>query len=235
MGYRVRRTEIFANIEPELFIPKKAYFKEIAQQGFPASINMMSIALGIFIITYFISKFGNDSVAAYGIATRIEQIALLPTIGLNIAVLTIVGQNFGADRLDRVKEAYRKNLKYGIVIMSIGMVWIFLLSDQLMTLFTKDLPVIAIGSEYLKIATAIFNSYVLMNVSVAVWQGLKKPMFAIWIGLYRQVVLPVILFTILADFLGFELRGIWWGLVGINWSAAIISVFFTLRKLRSIS
>lgn len=235
MAYRVKQTELFAKIESELFIPKKAYFKEIAQQGFPASINMMSIALGIFIITYFISKFGNDSVAAYGIATRIEQIALLPTIGLNIAVLTIVGQNFGADRIDRIKEAYQKNLKYGIIIMSFGMVWIFLLSDQLMILFTKDLPVIAIGSEYLKIATAIFNSYVLMNVSVAVWQGLKKPMFAIWIGLYRQVLLPVILFTILADFLGFELLGIWWGLVGINWSAAIISVFFTLRKLRSIS
>ena len=235
MGYRVRRTELFALIEPELFRPRKQYFKEIAEQGFPASINMMSIAIGIFIITWFVSRFGDDSVAAYGIATRVEQIALLPTIGLNIAALTIVGQNFGAGHIDRVKEAYRKNLKYGILIMSIGMVWVFLLSDHLVGLFTEDEPVIGIGTQYLKIATVIFNSYVLMNVSIAVLQGLKKPMFAIWLGLYRQVIMPITVFSLFAEVLEFGLPGIWWGIAGINWSAAIISVVFTLRKLKKVS
>lgn len=235
MGYRVRRTELIALIEPELFRPQKKYFKEISEQGFPASLNMMSVAIGIFIITWFISRFGNDGVAAYGIATRIEQIALLPTIGLNIAALTIVGQNFGAGHIHRVKEAYRKNLKYGVIIMSLGMVWVFLLSDHLVELFTDDKPVIAIGTQYLKIATVIFNSYVLMNVSIAVLQGLKKPMFAIWLGLYRQVVMPVAIFSLFAEVLGFGLLGIWWGIAGINWSAAIISVIFTLRKLKRIT
>jgi putative MATE family efflux protein len=235
MGYRVRQTELFARIQPELFRPRKSYFKEIAGQGFPASLNMMSIAIGIFIITYFISRFGNDGVAAYGIATRIEQIALLPTIGLNIAALTIVGQNYGAGHIERVKEAYRKNLKYGIIIMSIGMVWVFLLSGYLVRLFTDDLSVIEIGSDYLKIATVIFNSYVLMNVSVAVLQGLKKPMFAIWLGIYRQLAMPVIIFTLFADVLGFGLYGIWWGIAAINWSAGIISVYFTLKKLKTLT
>lgn len=235
LGYRVRRTELFALIEPELFRPRKQYFKEIAEQGFPASINMMSIAIGIFIITWFVSRFGDDSVAAYGIATRVEQIALLPTIGLNIAALTIVGQNFGAGHIERVKEAYRKNLKYGILIMSAGMVWVFLLSDHLVGLFTEDEPVIKIGTQYLKIATVIFNSYVLMNVSIAVLQGLKKPMFAIWLGLYRQVIMPISVFSLFAEVLGFGLPGIWWGIAGINWSAAIISVVFTLRKLKKVS
>jgi len=234
MGYRVRRTELFALIEIELFRPRKKYFKEIAEQGFPASINMMAIALGIFIITWFVARFGNDGVAAYGIATRIEQIALLPTIGLNIAVLTIVGQNFGAGHFDRVREAYRKNIKYGILIMSAGMVWVFLLSDHLMQLFTTDQAVIDIGATYLKIATVIFNSYVLMNVSVAVLQGLKKPMFAIWIGLYRQLVMPVLIFWFFANLLGLGLQGIWWGVAAINWSAALISVWFTLKKLKGM-
>lgn len=235
MGYRVRRTELFAQIQPELFLPKKSYFAEIAKQGFPASINMMTIALGIFIITYFISRFGDAGVAAYGIATRIEQIALLPTIGLNIAALTIIGQNYGAGHIDRVKEAYRKSLKYGAIIMSFGMIWVFLLSHFLVGLFTDDQHVIEIGSLYLKIAVIIFNAYVLMNISVAVLQGLKKPMFAIWIGLFRQVLLPVIMFTLLAEILGFELLGIWWGLVIINWISAIISVLFTLRKLKTLA
>ncbi len=235
MGYRVRRTELFAQIQPELFRPRRKYFAEIAGQGFPASINMMTIAVGIFIITYFITKFGDDGVAAYGIATRIEQIALLPTIGLNIAAITIVGQNFGAGRLERVKEAYRKSLIYGAVIMTIGMVWVYFFAENLVKLFTDDVPVIEIGTTYLQIATLIFNSYVLLNVSVAVLQGLKKPMFAIWIGLIRQVALPIGLFTLLAEVMGLGLIGIWWGIAIINWVSAIISVVFTVRKLKKVT
>lgn len=235
MGYRVRRTELFAQIQPELFKPQKKYFAEIAQQGFPASINMMTIAVGIFIITWFITRFGDSGVAAYGIATRIEQIALLPTIGLNIAAITIIGQNFGAGRFDRVKKAYRKSLKFGAIIMTVGMVWVFLLARNLVSLFTNDQEVIEIGTQYLQIAVLVFNSYVLLNISVAVLQGMKKPMFAIWIGLFRQVLMPVLVFYLLADLLGLELLGIWWGIAIINWVSAIISVIFTLRKLKTLS
>lgn len=235
LGYRVRRTELFALIEWQLFFPRKAYLKEIIQQGFPASFNMLTIAVGIFIITWFISSFGQDGVAAYGIATRIEQIALLPTIGLNIAALSIVGNNFGAGRMDRVIESYRKNLKYGIIVMSIGMVWVFLFSSLLMKLFTANEAVIGVGSTYLKIATLIFNAYLLLNVSIAVMQGLKMPMLAVWMGIYRQFIMPMIVLSLLAQVFEYGLIGIWWGIVAINWTAAIIAVIYTLRKLKSLS
>ncbi len=235
LGYRVRRTELFALIEWPLFLPRKAYLKEILQQGFPASFNMMTIAVGIFIITWFISRFGQDGVAAYGIATRIEQIALLPTIGLNIAALSIVGNNFGANRIDRVLETYRKNLKYGVIVMSFGMVWIFLFSGLLMQLFTNNENVIGIGSDYLKIATLIFNAYLLLNVSIAVMQGLKLPMLAVWMGIYRQFIMPLLVLSLLTEVFGFGLIGIWWGIVVINWSAAIITVLYTLKKLKALS
>ncbi len=234
MGYRVRRTELFAIIDWPLFYPRWHYLREIMKQGFPASFNMLTIAVGIFIITWFVSAFGEEGVAAYGIATRIEQIALLPTIGLNVAAITIVGQNFGAGNISRVREAYHINLKYGVIIMSIGMVWVFLLSAPLMRLFTGNEEVIAIGSTYLRIATLIFNAYLLLNVSIAVLQGLKMPMFAVWAGLYRQFIMPVTVFTLFAQVFGFGLIGIWWGIAGINWSAALISVYFTMRKLRQI-
>jgi len=83
---------------------------------------MMSIAVGIFIITYFISSFGKSAVAAYGIATRIEQIAILPSIGLNMAVMALIGNNNGAKKFNRVKETFSKGLKYGILLTLIGMV-----------------------------------------------------------------------------------------------------------------
>ena len=63
--------------------------------------------------------------AAYGICLRIEQIALLPTIGLSIAALSIIGQNNGAGKLDRVKETIRTSLFYGFIVISVGALGMF--------------------------------------------------------------------------------------------------------------
>ncbi len=94
-------------------------------QGIPASLNMMTVALGIFVITYFLSHFGQEAVAAYGVATRIEQLVLLPTIGLNTAVLTLAAQNGGAGLYGRVRQTVRKALIYGGFMTAGGSVLLF--------------------------------------------------------------------------------------------------------------
>ena len=64
--------------------PSPDCFRELFRLGFPSAMNMMTVSLGIFIITWFVGRFGEQAVAAYGIGTRIEQIALLPVMGLNM-------------------------------------------------------------------------------------------------------------------------------------------------------
>ncbi|MBL9127601.1 MAG: MATE family efflux transporter, partial [Verrucomicrobiales bacterium] len=111
VAYRLRRTPIGKAFTRRDFRPSAAAFREIARQGLPASLNMMTVALGIFVITWFVGRFSPEGVAAYGIATRIEQMILLPTIGLNIATLTLSGHNFGAGRLDRVRVAWSTSVR----------------------------------------------------------------------------------------------------------------------------
>ena len=50
-------------------------------QGFPAAVNMMTVAAGIFIITWFISFFSKEGVAAYGIATALNRSFSYPPLG----------------------------------------------------------------------------------------------------------------------------------------------------------
>ena len=59
-------------------------------------------------------------------------------------------------------------------------------------------------------------------------QGLKKPGFSLVIGIYRQFALPVIVFYLFADVMGLGVRGVWYGILVINWSAVLI----TLRYLK---
>ena len=234
LGIKVYRTGLMSNKSVRDILPKPSYFKEIARQGFPASLNMITVGVGIFVITYFISKFGKEAVAAYGIATRVEQIILFPTIGLNTATLTIVAQNNGAKLFGRIKETLSTALRYGGILMGLGTIGVFLLAEQLMGLFTSDAQVVEIGATYLRIAAFVFYAYAILYVNVAALQGVKRPMYAIWIGLYRQIIAPIIVFYFLIQILDFGLMAVWWGIFSVTWSAAVITFFYARRLLREV-
>lgn len=229
--YHVLKSEIF---EMDIFREVKIRFdaiKDILSQGIPSSISSATIALGVFIINYFVLQYGgSDTVAAYGVSMRIEQIALIPTIGLNVAVLSIAGQNYGADNIDRVREARRKGTLYGVIIMLVGTVLIVPLAPYLIAFFDPSESVVEAGTTYLRIEAIAFTTYVFLNINISTLQGIKKPQFAIWIGVYRQV-LPFAIFYFLGTTLGWGIFGVWWGIVIINWSAVVISTLYTNYKL----
>ena len=209
--------------------------KEILSQGIPASLNLITIALGIYVINYFIYRHGDDAaIAGYGVAMRIEQIVLLPAIGLNTAALTIAGQNFGAGNMARVKSTYHESLKIGFLIMTVGMLLVYPLADRLIGLFNDDSNVVFEGARYLRIEFIAFNAYIVLNIGLSVLQAIKKPQFAVWIGVSRQLVLPFILFTLLGDVLGLGLVGIWWSIVITVWlgaaACAVIVNHYTRRN-----
>ncbi len=116
----LREQELFRRLPAELFRPQWRLMREIAAQATPAALNMLTIALGIFVISWFVKHFGKEAMAASGIATRIEQFVLMPAIGLNTAVLSLVGQNHGAGLHSRVRETWLTNIKYGVGVAVTG-------------------------------------------------------------------------------------------------------------------
>lgn len=232
LGYKVHQTGILSDYTVRDILPKPGPFMDIARQGFPASFNMLTVGMGIFVITFFVSQFGKEAVAAYGIAMRIEQMVLVPTIGLNIATLTLVAQNNGAGRYDRVRETLGQCLKYGAWIMAAGSMAILAFARLLMGLFTEDATVIGIGTTYLRIDALAFYAYVILFVHVAALQGMKRPMFAVWIGLYRQIVAPLAIFWVFTRIFSYGLMGIWWGIFAITWSAAAITLFYARKRMQ---
>lgn len=226
LALKCRKLLGFKRIEFNLI--KLNTIKNILSQGIPASLNMMTIALGIYVINYFIYLHGDDTaIAGYGVAVRIEQLALLPAIGLNTSALTIAGQNFGAGNFKRIRQTYRESLKIGILIMTIGMMIIYPFASHLIRLFNSDINVIFEGARYLRIEFLAFNAYIILNIGLSILQAIKKPQFAVWIGLLRQLILPIILFPLLGTFFKLGIIGIWWGIVITTWLGALICLGLT--------
>ncbi len=214
--------------------PRWGYYRELFKQGFPSTMNMMTISLGIFIITWFVGRFGEQAVAAYGIGTRIEQIALLPVMGLNISTLALTAQNFGAERIDRIRETVRVSLRYGFVLAVSGTVGALIYSRELMMFFTTDQSVIDVGVSFLTVEAYVLPAYVLLYICVSAMQGIKMPLFGLIIGLYRQIAGPAFVFHLFTTVMGLGLLGIWWGIFGITWSAALVVVVYVSRTLAKL-
>lgn len=209
--------------------------RDLLKQGVPATLNMMTIAIGIFVIQYFVVRLAGDAtVAAYGASSRIVQLALLPAIGLNTAAITMVGQNYGAKIYSRVNESFRVALRYSVGIMIIAMLIIYPLAGFLIRIFNQDPLVIEAGTRYLRIEFFCFTTYSIMNISIATLQGLKRPGIAVYLGLYRQALMPLLLFNLLAYQFNMGVLGVWWGIVIINWTAAIFVLFYTLAILKKV-
>lgn len=230
--YKLTKTPLLDDYRE--FILDSAVFKSLITQGLPPSVNMVMMATGIFIITYFAAPYGQEVVAAFGIGMRIEQIILMPTIGLNVAVLAIVAQNNGAKQFERIEETLKIALYYGGLISILGMVLLLGGAEQFMQFFTQDTKVIEAGGVYLRVEAFILFSFVVIFVHLAMLQGIEKPGFIFYISIFRQILAPIMLLSLLA-YLELAVVWIWVGIALIVSLSAFVTWRYSVEKLAEVS
>ncbi|MGH1481533.1 MAG: MATE family efflux transporter [Geminicoccales bacterium] len=235
LWFRCRRSPVGALFSARDILPDARTMLALLHQAVPVTAQMLATGIGLFAITFFMGRHGEAAIAAYGIALRIEQVAMLPMMGLNTAALSLVGQNFGAGKLPRVATIAWTVLCYGTLCMIIAAFLVWPFRAELMALFTDDAEVIALGSAYLGVAVLIFNAYALLIISSAILQGMKRPIFAMVIGLFRHVLGPLVVLWLLDPVLGFGLPGIYWGIFAVAWVGALTSVLYVRYRMQVIN
>ena len=222
---KIIKSKTIKNISLKYFYPNFTLLVKIFYQSAPISAALFMISIGNFIILAYISKFGEPAVAGYGSAARFEQILLLPVLGLNTAIISIVGQNFGAKEYLRVKQSYYQAIAYGTIIMVIAGSIIFLSADKIVSIFTNDVVVISYGTTYLKISALIFPAYPIYFISNGFFMALKKSSYAMNLNIVRNVLLPIptIFFAI---FIGGSFKNFFWSYCLFNWIFAILLLTF---------
>ncbi len=234
LAYKVYCCELKQYLSPQCFLPKINLIKNLTNQSVPMMMNMFMIGLGIYNILFFVSKFGYLAAAGYGSALRIEQILLLPVIGLNTAVLTIAGQNFGAKLFERVDESYTKAIMVGSSFMILAGVIVFLLADNIVSIFTDNQEVIDFGADYLKVAAFIGPVYPVFFITNALFQAIKKPIYTVIITFSRLVLLPFSTMSIVVFVLNGSFKDLFLGLFFINWTFGILVFLFAKYYMKKL-
>jgi len=222
---KVNKTEL--KIIPKIsnFYIKKNFLINIFNQSMPITFALFLVATGSYILLFFLTSFGDQAIAGYGAAVRFEHLFTLPVIGLNTAVISIAGQNFGARRYDRVKEVYYKSIIIGFILMCISGLVIFVFSEYIIRIFSSDLEVIKYGSNYLKIAAFIGPIYPVFFISHALFTALKKTFLVFYSNLLRMVIFPFLIIWLILNVMEGFFNDIFYGLLVMNWILGFVMLF----------
>ena len=226
LAHKVYCCELKQYLKFKCFIPKFNLLGELIYQTIPVMFSMLLIGVGIFNILYFIGQFGDLATAGYGAALRIEQVFLLPVIGLNTAVLSIGGQNFGARSYDRLRELYKKALTFGSAFMICAGVIIFFGAEFLVSLFTDNLEAIKHGVIYLKVAALIGPIYPVFFITTAIFQAVKKPLYSLYMSILRLTALPFLSLWYVINIRGGNYEDIFYTILVTNWLMGIAVLMF---------
>ena len=225
-------------ITREYFKPKLFYFINIFFTSTPIIVSIFAYSITSAIVLAYIGQSSEYAVAGYGAGTRLEQVLLLPILGINTAIISIISQNFGANQIDRIKEAYFTSIKYSFFIMLSSGLILYLFSDLFMSFFSKDPTVLEYGSNYLKICAFILPAYPIFFLSNGLFMAIKKSENAMISNLFRNGFNPLLVYFI-AKYFNASFETFFWIWAAVNWIFSIsylsILILYLKNKLYKLS
>lgn len=181
--------------------------------GLPAGLQQAVVSFGMVTVTALINSFGPDVVAAFGAAQRLDQAAFLPSMSMGLAVTSVVAQNLGAGKLDRVSAAVRWCAGLGVLVTGMVTLVAVLKPTILIALFNREPDVLAAGSLYLRINGWSYIFFALVFVLGGVMRGAGDTMATLVLTVIGLWVVRVPAAYLLARSLGMGPAGIWTGIL----------------------
>ena len=154
-----RYPEISLRLLPRRF--DRALFGQIMGIGLPAGVQMSLVALGAMVVMGKINTYGKEFTAGYNVGFRLDQLAFLPIQSLSSAVISFVGQNIGAKRLDRARQGIRVTVLLSAAWSILMTAVLMPFSEALVAFFSSTPAVIHAGAMYLN---CIMPFYVLFAI-----------------------------------------------------------------------
>ena len=198
--------------------------------GVPAILNL---ALPSFLVSFLnsvLAAYSDSYVVILGVYYKLQTFLYLPTNGIIQGMRPLIGYNFGAQEMKRVKKIFRLTLEASCVIMFLGTAVCLLASGQLMGLFTTNPETIAAGSKALKIISAGFIISAVSVTTSGAMEGLGKGIQSLVISLFRYVIVIMPVAWILSRFMGPE--GVWNAFWITEVFTAVVSVVIYRQMLR---
>ena len=182
---------------------RKYITKEITKVGIPASFTMLFIAVYIMFINKLSAGFGIEYVAAFGIASKLHNVALMPMIAMASALITIVGMFYGAKRYDLLQKIINYAIKKTLIWATVVGLIFFIFAEVFLRIFTTDQNLIDIAAAYMRIDVFTFPLVAITLLIGRAMQGMGTGTPALVFNFMRTILIAIPLAYTLIFIFGF--------------------------------
>lgn len=182
-----------------------------------------------------LSVYGSEiALAAAGAVGKVMIVLMSCVIGISLGCQPLYGFNYGAKKYDRVKETYKRAIRYGTTIAVVAFLCIQVFPRQILGIFGSDNPLFyQFAVTYMRIFLFMTFANALQPISSAFFTSMGKARLGLWTSLIKQAFLLIPLLLLL------PLR---WGIEGLFWAgpiadgvAALMVIVFAIREVRTLT
>lgn len=206
-------------------------WKLILSIGLPAAGTNLIMPLAMAVITALVAKFGDDPVAALGVASRIDMFAMTPLMALGSVLSPFVGQNYGAGKYNRISYVIKRAIVFSFVFSATAYVTYLIFGYSIAELFTESESVVIIVVRFLRIVSLSTGFAGIVMMASLTFNSLHLPYHATALTVFRLLVLLIPLAILGSYFFG--LNGIFFAVMIANVLAGVAALF-ALRRESSI-
>ena len=203
---------------------EKSKMKSILTVGLPTAIGGSTMQLGFLLMSRNVYVYGTGAMAAYGIGNKVNGLITLPSNGIGSAVATIVGQNIGANQIDRAEKGYKIARRVSVIFLFVGGLILSrpFLSEAIVGLFSTDEEVIAMAADFLSIMALWCFTNGVYNSTSGLFQGTGHTEVTMALDAPRLWAFPFATLYVCEHWLHMGVRSIWYSVVVSNALSSVI-------------
>ena len=199
-------------------------WKQVLHVGLPAIASNLIAPVSSALVTALVSTYGQEAVAAYGLAGRIEALVIVLLMALGGATAPYVGQNYGAKKFNRLVDGFKFSARFALFYSIFCILLLYFISSTILGVFTDNEDVIRLAMIQLMICPWGYGFLGIASICNGSFNAFARPLPAMTISISRTLVIYVPLAYLLAYYFGFQgihiaqvLANIFAGCVAIVW------------------
>lgn len=214
-------------LNPKHFSPNATMVRNVVSIGIPGALITVLMSVSNIVLNNYISIYGSDAVASYGIAYKLDMIPILLSVGLSQGVAPLVGFCYGGNEKERMSDTVKCTILYGVIMGAVFTVIFVFFGKPLAAIFLQDETLIAQTGYFLKVLCLSAPLLGVINMMTSYFQALGKAVKSLTITVLRNAALFIPGVIILNYF--WKLNGVIAAQPVVELVLAIICVFMYER------
>lgn len=216
------RGKSILSITPKRYTVKGGIAKGVINVGLPACLNNMLMSLSNIVVNIVLVGYGDNAVAAMGVAMKANMLVVMLQLGLAQGVQPIIGYCYGAKKYQRLRKCLGFGSLCNVIIGTSMMLFYFVFREKAVSMFINDAEVIDLG---VKMLTALMSTGPVIGIMFVLnfaFQGMGKGWQSLLLSVGRQGVVYIPLLFIMNAVIGLE--GIIWVQAAADALCVVMSV-----------